>query len=162
MCAAAEDAGIVHYLNHNYRRCPAVSLAKQFVQEGRLGRIFHWRSAYLQSWIVDPNFPLTWHLRKETAGSGPHADLNSHLVDLARFLVGEISQVTALTAQFIAERPIPTEGTSGAFEAGSLGESVSYTHLDVYKRQDPASVVGSSHHDDEPIPVSYGSGRTQT
>jgi predicted dehydrogenase len=123
MCAAAEDAGIVHYLNHNYRRCPAVSLAKQFVQEGRLGRIFHWRSAYLQSWIVDPNFPLTWHLRKETAGSGPHADLNSHLVDLARFLVGEISQVTALTAQFIAERPIPTEGTSGAFEAGSLGES---------------------------------------
>jgi predicted dehydrogenase len=123
MCAAAEKAGIVHYLNHNYRRCPAVSLAKQLIQEGRLGRIFHWRSAYLQSWIVDPNFPLTWHLRSETAGSGPHGDLNSHLVDLARFLVGEISHVTALTAQFVGERPIPKDGTSGAFEAGSLGES---------------------------------------
>jgi predicted dehydrogenase len=123
MCAAAEDAGIVHYLNHNYRRCPAVSLAKRLIQEDRLGRIFHWRSAYLQSWIVDPNFPLTWQLRKEAAGSGPHADLNSHLVDLARFLVGEISQVTAMTAQFVGERPIAKEGTSGAFEPGSRGES---------------------------------------
>ena len=104
MCEAAEKAGIVHYLNHNYRRCPAVSLARQLINEGRLGRLFHWRSAYLQSWIVDPEFPLTWQLRKETAGSGPHGDLNSHLVDLARFLVGDITQVTAMTAQFIKER----------------------------------------------------------
>jgi predicted dehydrogenase len=122
MHTAAEKAGIVHYLNHNYRRCPAVALAKQLIQEGRLGRLFHWRSAYLQSWIVDPEFPLTWHLRKETAGSGPHADLNSHLVDLARFLVGEIVQVTAMTAQFVKERPFPVEGSSGAFEAGRLTE----------------------------------------
>jgi predicted dehydrogenase len=118
MCAAAEKAGIVHYLNHNYRRCPAVSLARQFINEGRLGRLFHWRSAYLQSWIVDPEFPLTWHLRKETAGSGPHGDLNSHLVDLARFLVGDVTEVTAMTAQFIKERPLPDEGSSGAFQAG--------------------------------------------
>lgn len=118
MCEAAEKAGIVHYLNHNYRRCPAVSLARRFIDEGRLGRIFHWRSAYLQSWIVDPEFPLTWQLRKETAGSGPHGDLNSHLVDLARFLVGDITQVTAMTAQFIKERPLPDEGSSGAFQAG--------------------------------------------
>ncbi|MCX6626708.1 MAG: Gfo/Idh/MocA family oxidoreductase [Candidatus Solibacter sp.] len=118
MCEAAEKAGIVHYLNHNYRRCPAVSLARRLIDEGRLGRIFHWRSAYLQSWIVDPEFPLTWHLRKETAGSGPHGDLNSHLVDLARFLVGDITEVTAMTAQFIKERPLPNEGSSGAFQAG--------------------------------------------
>lgn len=124
MCLAAEKAGIVHYLNHNYRRCPAVSLAKQFIREGRLGRLFHWRSAYLQSWIVDEKFPLTWQLRREMAGSGPHADLNSHLVDLARFLVGEITEVTAMTAQFIKERPLPVEGSSGAFQEGQLAEGV--------------------------------------
>jgi predicted dehydrogenase len=122
MCAAAENAGIVHYLNHNYRRCPAVSLAKQLIQEGRVGRIFHWRSAYLQSWIVDPHFPLIWQLRGDAAGSGPHADLNSHLVDLARYLVGEIAQVTAMTAQFVAERPVVPEGSGGAFEAAPSGE----------------------------------------
>ncbi|MGD0497579.1 MAG: Gfo/Idh/MocA family oxidoreductase [Bryobacteraceae bacterium] len=115
---AAEKAGIVHYLNHNYRRCPAVSLARQLIAEGRLGRLFHWRSAYLQSWIVDPEFPLTWHLRQETAGSGPHGDLGSHLVDLARFLVGDITRVTAMTAQFIKERPLPDEGSSGSFQSG--------------------------------------------
>jgi len=120
MLAAAEKAGIVHYLNHNYRRCPAVALARQFIDEGRLGRLFHWRSAYLQSWIIDPDFPLTWHLRKETAGSGPHGDLNSHLVDLAHFLVGDIAQVTAMTAKFINERPLPVEGSSGAFQAGQV------------------------------------------
>jgi predicted dehydrogenase len=123
MCAAAEKAGIVHYLNHNYRRCPAVSLSKRLIQEGRLGRLFHWRSAYLQSWIVNPEFPLTWHLRKETAGSGPHADLNSHLVDLARFLIGDITEVMAMTAQFVKDRPIPYEGSSGAFEAGQVTEA---------------------------------------
>jgi predicted dehydrogenase len=123
MCAAAEKAGIVHYLNHNYRRCPAVSYARQLIDEGRLGRLFHWRSAYLQDWIVDPNFPLTWHLRKETAGSGPHADLNSHLVDLARLLVGDITEVTAMTAQFIKERPLPDERSSGTFSAGQASEA---------------------------------------
>jgi predicted dehydrogenase len=122
MYAAAEKAGIVHYLNHNYRRCPAITLARQLIDEGKLGRLFHWRSAYLQSWIVDPEFPLTWHLRQESAGSGPHADLNSHLVDLARFLVGDIAQVTAMTAQFIKERPLPAEGSSGAFQAGQKVE----------------------------------------
>ena len=75
MCEAADKAGIVHYLNHNYRRCPAVTLAKQLIDEGALGRIFHWRGAYLQSWITDKAFPITWHLQKEYAGSGVHHDL---------------------------------------------------------------------------------------
>jgi predicted dehydrogenase len=88
MLAAVEKAKVRHYLNHNYRRTPAVALAKQLIDEGRIGRIFHWRGAYQQDWIVDPNFPLTWHLRAETAGTGPHGDLNSHSVDLAHYLVG--------------------------------------------------------------------------
>ena len=126
MYEAAEKAGIVHYLNHNYRRAPAVRLAKKLIEEGFVGRIFHWRGAYLQDWIVDPDFPLTWHLRKDRAGAGPHYDLNSHSVDLARYLVGEINAVTALTTTFIKERPLPGAGaatfSAGSGEATDMGE----------------------------------------
>jgi predicted dehydrogenase len=122
MYEAAEKAGIVHYLNHNYRRCPAVRLAKQLIDDGKIGRIFHWRGAYLQDWIVDPDFPLTWHLREETAGSGPHGDLNSHSVDLARYLVGDIKSVSAMMTTFIKERPLPGEGAA-TFSAGAGGAS---------------------------------------
>ena len=116
MYEAAEKAGVKHFLNHNYRRCPAVRLAKRLIDEGKVGRIFHWRGAYLQSWIVDPAFPLTWHLQQETAGYGPHADLGSHSVDLARYLVGEIRSVTGMTRQFIPERPLPG-AAAGTFTA---------------------------------------------
>jgi predicted dehydrogenase len=121
---AAQASGVTHYLNHNYRRCPAVRLARQLIDEGRIGRIFHWRGAYLQSWIVDPAFPLTWHLRKETAGSGPQADLNSHSVDLARYLVGDIKRVTGMTGHFITERPLADAAVAGTFKGGSLGSGM--------------------------------------
>lgn len=122
MYEEAEKAGIKHYLNHNYRRCPAVRLAKRLIDEGRIGRIYHWRGAYLQSWIADPSFPLTWHLRKETAGSGPQGDLNSHSVDLARYLVGEIASVSTMTKRFIEERPLPDEEAAGTFKAATKGK----------------------------------------
>lgn len=121
MLAAAERAGVVHYVNHNYRRVPAVRLARRLIDEGFVGRIFHWRSAYLQDWIVDPAFPLTWHLRQETAGYGVHGDLGSHSVDLARYLVGDIEAVTGMMTTFIKERPLPGAGAA-TFSAGS-GES---------------------------------------
>ena len=120
MLDAAERAGVVHYLNHNYRRTPAVMLAKQLIDEGFVGRIFHWRGAYLQDWIADPSFPLTWHLQAEHAGAGPHFDLGSHNVDLARFLVGEIRGVNAMTARFVEERPLPGAGAA-TFSAGTGG-----------------------------------------
>ncbi len=120
MWDAARTAKVVNYLNHNYRRVPAVILAKQLIDEGKIGTIYHWRGAYLQSWIMDPNFPLTWHLRKETAGAGPNIDLNSHSLDLARFLVGDIAEVSAMTANFITERPLPGKGAA-TFSAGSGG-----------------------------------------
>jgi predicted dehydrogenase len=119
MWQAAERAGVVHYLNHNYRRTPAVMLARQLIDEGALGRIFHWRGAYLQDWIVDPDFPLTWHLQRERAGAGPHFDLGSHAVDLARYLVGEVATVGAMTARFIDERPLPGAGAA-TFLAGAV------------------------------------------
>lgn len=122
MYEAAEAAGVIHYVNHNYRRCPAVRLAKRLIDEGAIGRIFHWRGAYLQDWIVDPDFPLTWHLQKETAGSGPHGDLNSHSIDLARYLVGDIKAVSAMMTTFIKERPLPGAGAA-TFTAGSGGSA---------------------------------------
>jgi predicted dehydrogenase len=118
MYEAVNKAGVQHYLNHNYRRVPAVSFAKKMIEAGKFGRIFHWRGAYLQDWISNPSFPLTWHLRKEAAGAGPHNDLNSHSVDLARFLVGEISKVTAMLQNFITERPLPG-ADAGTFKSGS-------------------------------------------
>ena len=121
MAEAVRVAGVTAYLNHNYRRVPAVMLAKHLIDTGRLGRIFHWRGAYLQSWIIDPDFPLTWHLQAEHAGAGPLWDLGSHSVDLARFLVGEINSVQALTTTFIQERPLPG-AEAGTFKAGG-GES---------------------------------------
>ena len=118
MYEAAEKAGIVHYLNHNYRRVPAVAFARQLIDQGRIGQIFHWRGTYLQDWIMDPNFPLTWHLQKKFAGAGPHFDLNSHSVDLARFLVGDVEAVTAMMKTFVTERPLPGKD-AGTFKAGS-------------------------------------------
>ena len=88
MLAAAESAGVVHYVNHNYRRAPAVVLARQLIDEGKIGDIYHWRGAYQQSWLIDPSFPLNWKLKKETAKAGPQWDLSSHSVDLAKYLVG--------------------------------------------------------------------------
>jgi predicted dehydrogenase len=109
MLDAVRAAGVKHMIVFNYRRVPAVAYARRLIEEGKLGRIFHFRGAYLQDWIVDENFPLIWKLRAETAGSGAHGDLNAHLVDLARYLVGEITEVTGQTHNFITRRPLPQE-----------------------------------------------------
>jgi predicted dehydrogenase len=131
MLEAARKAGTVCMVCHNYRRVPAVQLAKRLVEEGRLGEIRHWRAVYLQDWLVDPEFPMTWRLRKETAGSGSLGDLGSHILDLAHFLVGPVSRVVGTTETFVEERPVES-GTErvtvddGAaflarFENGAIG-----------------------------------------
>ena len=118
MREAAQKAGVVSYLNHNYRRVPAVTYAKKMIEEGKLGEIYHFRGAYLQDWIMDPNFPLTWHMKKETAGAGPLFDLGTHNVDLARYLIGEVDSVYADMRTFIKKRPLPGAGAA-TFSAGS-------------------------------------------
>jgi predicted dehydrogenase len=90
---------------HNYRRAPAVALAKQLITQGRIGKVNHYRGTYLQDWLVDPQFPHVWRLEKSKAGSGALGDLLSHSIDLARYLVGEIIEVSALLKTFIGERP---------------------------------------------------------
>ena len=107
MLDAVKKAGVMHMICHNYRRVPAVSFARQLIQEGRLGQIYHYRGTYLQDWIVSPDFPRVWRLEKAKAGSGALGDLSSHSIDFARMLVGEISEVAGFLKTFIAERPLP-------------------------------------------------------
>ena len=111
MLAAAEKAGVKHMIGFNYRFVPAVQLAKKLVAEGRIGKIYHFRATFLQDWIIDPEFPLVWRLQKEIAGSGSHGDLGAHLIDLARFLIGEFEEVVGMSETFIKERPIPSSMT---------------------------------------------------
>jgi predicted dehydrogenase len=106
MARTAERAGTVAMVSFNYRRVPAVQLAKRLVEQGRLGEIRHWRAVYLQDWLVDPEAPKSWRLDKETAGSGALGDFGAHLVDLARFLVGEVAEVAGTTETFVEERPV--------------------------------------------------------
>lgn len=102
----------------NYRRCPAVALMREMVREGRLGRIYHIRSTYLQSW-GGPETPLSWRFQKKHAGSGAHGDLSSHLVDLTRFISGqEVLEVTGAIAEtFVVDRPL-AEGAKAAPRPG--------------------------------------------
>lgn len=107
MAAAVKKAGVVNMICHNYRRCPAVTLAKNIIDEGKIGHIHHYRGVYLQDWIVDPNFPRVWRLEKAHSGSGSLGDILSHTMDLSRFLVGEPVEVSGLLKTFIDERPLP-------------------------------------------------------
>ncbi len=124
MAKAARDAGVINMVMFNYRRVPAVQLAKRLIDSGRLGKIYHWRAVYLQDWIMDPNFPLVWRLQKDVAGSGTLGDLGAHIIDLARMLVGEITEVTGLTETFIKQRPVLAEtvGGLGAKAGTEMGE----------------------------------------
>ena len=106
MLAAVERAGVTHMICHNYRRVPAVMLAKHLIETGRIGEIRQFRGTYLQDWIADPSFPMVWRLDKSKAGSGALGDIGAHSIDLARFLVGEISEVSGHLETFIKTRPV--------------------------------------------------------
>ena len=106
MLAAAQKARIVHMVCHNYRRIPAIALAKKMIAEGAIGTIYHYRARYAQDWLVDPEFPLKWRLQKQTSGSGANGDINSHIIDIGRYLVGEFKEVCGLLHTFITERPM--------------------------------------------------------
>jgi predicted dehydrogenase len=125
MVAAAESAaarGVHSMVGFNYRRVPALALARALVAEGRLGTIRHVRAAYLQDWIVDPEFPLVWRLQKDRAGSGALGDIGAHVVDLARYLVGEVESVAAQVATFWPGREVDDAVESAVrFADGAVG-----------------------------------------
>ncbi len=111
MVEAVKRAGVPNYVWFNYRRVPALCLAKRLIDEGRIGTVYHVRAAYMQDWIMDPNFPLVWRLQKKVAGSGAHGDLNAHIVDLTRSLLGtEFTEVCGHAVTFVKERPIEQSG----------------------------------------------------
>lgn len=108
MVAAVEKAGVPNMVSFNYRRVPAVTLAKNLIDQGRLGKIFHYRSVFLQDWTISADLPqggdALWRLDVKTAGSGVTGDLLAHCIDTAVWLNGPIQSVTAMTETFIKER----------------------------------------------------------
>jgi predicted dehydrogenase len=143
MARAAKKAGIVHMVGFNYRRVPALALARQLIEEGRLGRIHHVRATYLQDWLLDPAFPMNWRLRKKQAGSGSHGDLGAHLIDTAHYLVGDIREVVGMAETFVKTRP--AEGTSSGLSAtaGSGTESVDVDDATLFLARFENGALGS-------------------
>ncbi len=108
MLRAVDKAGVTHMLCHNYRRIPAVMLARELVASGRIGRVFHYRGTYLQDWCIDPALPLLWRFRKEKSGSGALGDILSHSLDLGRYVTGsEVTEVSGALETFVKQRPLP-------------------------------------------------------
>ncbi len=119
MAAAVRASGRPSAVFHNYRFAPAVALAKRLIDEGRIGRVYHFRAAYLQDWIADPAFPMVWRLEKSRTGSGALGDIGSHIVDLGRYLVGELEEVCGTMETFVKERPLaPSPGGAGPGAVG--------------------------------------------
>ncbi|MTD13898.1 gfo/Idh/MocA family oxidoreductase [Nakamurella sp. YIM 132087] len=121
MVAAADAApDRVAMVGFNYRRLPAMALARRMIAAGEVGTVRHVRAVYLQDWIVDPEFPLVWRLRKDKAGSGALGDIGAHIVDLTQYLLGEtIESVTALTETFVRDRPLPGDAGSAGLASSS-------------------------------------------
>jgi len=129
-----EKAGVKNMVAFNYRFLPAIRQAKELIDKGMLGKIYHFRAVYLQEWVM-PHYgtPLVWRLDRNTAGCGALGDLGTHLIDIARFLVGEMTSVSALTRTFIEERPVIGSENKGKididdafvataeFEGGAIG-----------------------------------------
>jgi predicted dehydrogenase len=122
MLRAVEKAGVIHLLMHNYRKIPAVAYAKKLIADGRLGTVYHYHGAYLQDWIMDPNFPLVWRLDKKTAGSGALGDIGSHAIDFAQHLNGPIESVTGQMTTFIKQRPRVGTGAGAWGAKGAKGK----------------------------------------
>ena len=115
----------------NYRRVPALALARRIVASGRLGTLRHVRAQYLQDWIVDPQFPLVWRLRREVAGSGALGDIGAHIVDAAQFVTGEtITGVSAVTETFVKERPLLSATSGGLAATGSAEQGTGEVTVD--------------------------------
>jgi predicted dehydrogenase len=104
MAAAARKSGKTNTVWFNYRRVPAIAFARQLIEEGRIGRVYHFRATYLQDWTMDPSVPLVWRMDKDIAGSGVTGDLHSHIVDISNYLVSDIESVTAATEIYVHER----------------------------------------------------------
>jgi predicted dehydrogenase len=130
MVAAAKKAGVVNMVCHNYRRIPAIAQARKMIEEGAIGQVYHYYARYAQDWIVNPDFPLVWRLQKGVSGSGTHGDINAHIIDLGRYLVGEFQEVSGLMNTFIKERPLVDAGGKGQGLGGRAGKRMGRVTVD--------------------------------
>ena len=121
--AEVKKADVRNQIGFNYRFAPALRLAKRLIDSGRLGKVYHFRGVYLQEYLVDPSFPKVWRLDKAVAGSGSLGDLGAHVVDQARWLVGEFGRVAAMQKTFIKERPAAARMTGLSASGGGSGET---------------------------------------
>ena len=123
MYEAVTAAEVVNLVAFSYRRTPAVEMARRLIFEGALGRIRNFRGTYLQDWSNDPDLPLSWRFQRDVAGSGALGDIATHVLDLARYLVGEIAAVNGLMRTYIGDRPIPQGGADQLAGAQKLGDA---------------------------------------
>lgn len=121
MYDAVTDAGVVNMVAFNYRRTPAIALARKFIEEGAIGSILSFRGTYLQDWSASPDSPLSWRFQKSIAGSGALGDIATHVIDIARYLVGEFGSVNAMMQTWIPDRPLQT-GTADKLGTVRSGE----------------------------------------
>jgi len=121
MCEFVKKSGVKNQIGFNYRFVPALVLAKKMIEDGKIGKVFHFRGSFLQDWIIDPDFPKVWRLDKTVAGSGSHGDLGAHVIDTARFLIGDFDKVIGLSKTFVKQRPVVEKmiGLSGKAEANA-------------------------------------------
>jgi len=143
MTRAVEKAGVKNTVCFNYRRVPALSLARRIIEEGRIGKIYHVRAVYLQDWIMDPDFPLVWRLTSRVAGSGAHGDLAAHIVDMARFLAGEFESVCGTLETFIKDRPLATETAGRSSRGGKKRGRVTVDDASVFMARFAGGALGT-------------------
>lgn len=106
MYEAVKKAGVKNMTAYNYRRVPAIMLAKQYIEDGVIGKILNVRGTYYQSWSADPSGPLSWRFQKKLCGAGALGDIGTHAIDLTRYLIGDYDEVCSMTSTFIKERPV--------------------------------------------------------
>lgn len=133
MAAAAAEAakkGVISMNAYQYRRVPALVLAKKFIDEGSIGKILNVRCTYLQSWSADPSSPLSWRFQKDIAGAGTLGDIASHVIDIAQMLAGDIAEVVSTVKTYITERPVQ-EGGVDLLGTVKLGPDAKKAPVDV-------------------------------
>jgi predicted dehydrogenase len=128
--AAVKKAGVCHMICHNYRRAPAIALAKEMIAGGELGEIYHWRGFYLQDWLMSPEVPMMWRVQKAIAGSGSLGDLMAHSIDLANWMIGDIDSVACTMKTFIKKRPELSDVDAGLGGKAAKGAKMGTVDVD--------------------------------
>ena len=130
MLEAVRSSGVTHMLAFNYRKTPAIAYAKKLIADGEIGAVRNFRATYLQDWSADPNAPLSWRFQKNSAGSGALGDIGTHVIDIARYLVSDIAEVSALAKTYVAQRPTQSGGLD-SLGTVRLGQDVPKGEVDV-------------------------------